>query len=275
MDNNERTIDARAGAKKDESGEASALQDNGSMRVTRCHHDPRRFAVDAIGAPNRRVGHPWMLVAMILLAGACGGTAPDVRPDEMSAAQHREEARRNVQAAETHERRYEPTGLEVPALADYHVPIYKFTIGVYNPTEWHLAEAERLRQHAAQHRKAAKRLEQFEASECKEFPPAARAACPLLGPVVKIEDIPGGIRAIFAAGTRVDAIVAHMRCHFAYAQARGFADTAACPLYLRGIEIRRAADPQTVEIVSQDPAAAEEVRRRSREEAVYLGEREP
>ena len=216
-----------------------------------------------------------MLAGTILLAGACGGAAPAVKPDEMSAAQHREEASRNVRAADAHERQYVPTGVDMPPAGDGNGPVYNFSIGVYNPTEGHLVAAERLRQHAAEHRQATKRLEQFEAKECKQFPPTTRPACPLLGPVVKIDDIPGGIRAIFAPGARVDAILAHMRCHFAYAQTRGFADTAGCPLYLRGIEIRRGTDAQTIEIVSQDAKVAEAIRQRGREEAVYLGERGP
>ena len=216
-----------------------------------------------------------MFVVWVVFAGACGGGARSVRPDEMSAAQHREEAKRSAQAADAHERRYDPTGLAVPPPADSNGPVYNFTIGVYNPTEWHLDEAERLRQHGEQHKKAAKRLEQFEATACKQFPPTTRAACPLLGPVVAIGDIPGGIRVIFAVGTRVDAILAHMRCHFAYAQTRGFADAAACPLYIRGAEIRLGAVSQSVEIVSKEDTTTEEIRRRSREEAVYLGQRGP
>jgi hypothetical protein len=193
----------------------------------------------------------------------------------MSAAQHREEAKRHVVAAETHERQYNP-GVTAPLPPDDATGAgYNFTASSYNPTEWHLAEANRLREHAGQHRKAAQALERFEANECKAFPPTTRAACPLLGPVTSIDDIGGGVRVSFAPGTRVDAVVAHMRCHFAYAQAQGFAEAAACPLYVRGIDIRRGSDALSVEIVSKDPGTTAEIRARSREEAVYLHERRP
>jgi hypothetical protein len=215
------------------------------------------------------------LIGSLLLAPACGGSQPAVKPDEMSAAQHREEAQRNVMAAQAHEREYDP-GVTAPLPPEDATGAgYNFTASSYNPTEWHLAEANRLREHAEQHRKAAKALERFEDRECKAFPPSTRGACPLLGPVTGIENIGGGIRATFAPGTRVDAVVAHMRCHFAYAQARGFAEAAACPLYLRGIDIRRGADPLSVEIVSKDPGTTAEIRGRSREEAVFLHDHRP
>jgi hypothetical protein len=88
--------------------------------------------------------------------------------------------------------------------------------------------------------------------------------------VVRIDDIADGVRVTFKAGVPVDAVLAHMRCHFAYARARGFAEVAGCPLYLRGIDIRRARDPMAVEIVSADGEVAAEVRARSREEAVFV-----
>jgi hypothetical protein len=215
------------------------------------------------------------LSAVALVAGgACGGGKPTVRPDEMSAAQHREEARREAQKAEEHERQYRPPPWNDAPVADGNGPIYNFAAPFYNPTEWHLQEAERLRAHAGQHRSAAKQLERFEDKECRQFPPASRAACPLLGPVTKIEEIPGGIRATFAAGTRVDAVFAHMRCHYAYAQARGFPANE-CPLYVRGIEIGRGADPMALEIFSSDPKVSDQIRARSLEEAVLLRERAP
>ena len=214
-----------------------------------------------------------LAAAAVLAGGACGGGSQSVRPDDMSAAQHREEAARETQQAQAHERKYEPAAVDLPQPADANGAIYNFSAGSYNPTEWHLNEATRLRQHAQQHRKAAKLLERFEDTSCRQFPPSTRAACPLLGPVTKIDDIPGGIRATFAAGTRIDAVVAHMRCHYAYAQVRGFAEAVTCPLYVRGIEIRRGEDPLAVEIVSKEATVSDEIRARSREEAVFLKDR--
>ena len=67
-------------------------------------------------------------------------------------------------------------------------------------------DAERRREHARQHAAAAEFLEQFEDRECRHVPAASRAACPLLGPVVRIDDVPGGIRATFADAKRVPTV---------------------------------------------------------------------
>jgi hypothetical protein len=143
--------------------------------------------------------------------------------------------------------------------------------GAVNPdetsVEGHRAEAER--EHAAADRAAAE-LERFEAAECKEVPPRERAACPLLGPVTAIQDLGDGVRVEIAPPRSVDAVVADMRCHYAFARARGFsAAAAACPLYVQGISIERAADGRGLEVRGETPALAREIRTRVRQEAVF------
>src|SRR2546421_393237 len=78
------------------------------------------------------------------------------------------------------------------------------------------------------------------AAECKTVPPRERAACPLLGPAVAIRDLPDGVRVELARAGAIDATIAEMRCHYAFARTRGFSEeAAACPLYIRGIQIER------------------------------------
>jgi hypothetical protein len=60
-----------------------------------------------------------------------------------------------------------------------------------------------------------------------------------------------------------------MRCHYAYARARGFEEATSCPLYMRGIDIKQAKDPLAIEITTATPDQVAELRTRSREEAVY------
>lgn len=210
----------------------------------------------------------WMMffgTVSLWVGGSC--QQQTVRPDEMSAARHRQEAQGAEAEAKQHEKSYDPSAWQNPPDVDES---YNFSVPIYNPTEWHLDEAERLREHAVQHQRAAKLLERFEQAECRHFPAATRASCPLLGPVTAIVDIPDGIRATFASGTRAGLVVAHMRCHYAYAQAQGFIDAASCPLYVKGIEIRPSADKTAVEIVSKDPNVSDAIRARSHEEAVFL-----
>jgi hypothetical protein len=210
-----------------------------------------------------------LAIAAVMFA-SCADTGPTVKPDEMSAARHREEAAREATLARREGELYRPEAARPSPFGDPLAKDYLYTVPLYNPTEGHVAEAEKHRQHARQHEASASYLERFEEVECRHFPPASRAACPLLGPVVRIDDIEGGVRVTFKEGTRVDAVIAHMRCHYAFARARAFGEAAGCPLYLRGIEIRDALDPMAVEIVSGDTKVAGEIRTRSREEAVFV-----
>jgi len=218
--------------------------------------------------PRTKLG---FLLLSTVLAG-CGTGRETVKPDDMTAAQHREEAAREDRAAQQHARDYDPhatvpSPFRPPAAAA--TGDYAFPVAVYNPTELQLARADEHRAHARQHQKAAEALERFEAAECLNFPPSTRAACPLLGPVAHVDDIAGGIRVRFVPGTRVDAVFAHMRCHYAYARARAFAESATCALYMPGIDIKQAKDPLAIEITTADPDRVAELRARGREEAVY------
>lgn len=132
------------------------------------------------------------------------------------------------------------------------------------------APTDESREHARQHMAAAAFLEQFEDDACGGVPPSERAACPLLGPLVGLDDIPGGVRATFADAARVHAVVAEMRCHYAFARARHFEESVGCPLYVRGIEIRRGLDPRSVEIVARDEATVRLIRARSRAQAILV-----
>jgi hypothetical protein len=219
-----------------------------------------------------------VLLGLVVAAGGCGTGKDAVKPDDMSAAQHREEAARENKAAHEHTKDYDPrASVPSPFRPAGGTPssTYAFPLSVYNPTEVELRQADEHRAHARQHEKAAAALERFEAEECHGFPPAARAACPFLRPVTRIDDIEGGVRVTFAAGTPVHAVFAHMRCHYAYARARAFEDAASCPLYVRGIEIKRGNDPLAIEITNPDWRQVDNLRVRVREEAVYARRTEP
>lgn len=216
--------------------------------------------------------HPKTICAAALSASwlwlaGCG--APYVRPDDMSAAKHRQEAERESRLAREQAASRVPDIARAPARADAAGQDYRRSVPIYTPLEGELAAAEVHRQYARDHARAADFLERFEATECREFPPSSRAACPLLGPLTGVDDIPGGVRARFKPGTPVGAVVAHMRCHYAYARARAFDVAASCPLYMPGIDIRRDDDPMAVDIVSRDADTAGKIRARSREDATF------
>jgi hypothetical protein len=204
--------------------------------------------------------------------GAGCATGGKVNPDEMSAAQHRDEAWRERQEAREHAREYDPHATVAAPLQPVGTPGQgdpAYAPSAYNPTEQHLRQADEHRAHARQHEKAAQALERFEAAECRGFPPSVRAACPLLNPVTRIDDVAGGVRVTFMPGTRVDAVAAHMRCHQAYARARAFEENATCPLYMQGVEFSAVSGATAIDITTKNQSLIGEVRVRSRGEAVY------
>ena len=203
-------------------------------------------------------------------AANCGQSAPAVRSgDSMSAEQHREEAQREETIAAAHKAAWNPTaGVPGPARdpIDHDPNGYLYAAPDYNPTAWHLAEAEKHTAHAQQHEAAAAQLERFEESECRDFPPAVRATCPLFGPAEDVRDVPDGVSIRFAPTVRVDAVLSHMKCHLAYARAQGFAKAAACPLYMPGVSVRLASAPSTIEVTVSDHRSVAELRRNARDD---------
>lgn len=212
------------------------------------------------------------MVGLITLTVGCGGAKPSVRPDDMSAEGHLNEAKKESAEAQREIREANSPALQpnMAVSANANPEGYYYPTDLYNPRSDHLLRAARLTKHAQEHEAAASYLASFEQAECQKFPPATRAACPLLGPVTEIVDVPGGVRTRFAEGTHLDAVVAHMRCHLAYAQSRGFDTGSGCPLYIRGVEIRTTSDPRAIEIVGPNAAVVAEIRNRSREEAVMV-----
>lgn len=205
---------------------------------------------------------------LFVSASACSGGNQSVKPDEMSAEQHKKEAERERQVARGERAAYRPEAERQVVIPDRGL-LAGDPVTVYNPTEDHLYAAAMHEKHAAQHAAAADFLRTFEEGECKSVPSNVRAACPLLGPVVSINDVRGGVVARFRSAEEAGTVAGRMRCHYAYARYRGFAENAACPLYVRGIDVKIGRDPTTVEIVSPDPGVEREIRLRSREEAIY------
>jgi hypothetical protein len=190
---------------------------------------------------------------------ACGSAGPLVRTDETSVAGHRREAARERTAAEEDRQPVRtignelgrPIGAEPTGWPATETPRYDPTRA--SEAEWHLA-------HARAHETAALELERFEASECTGIETRERAGCPLVNHVRRIDDVPLGVLVTLDSPPSAEALARRMRCHYAFARARGFtADAAACPLYVRGLDIR--ASDGGVRIVGPDARTAERIRR--------------
>jgi hypothetical protein len=204
-------------------------------------------------------------VLLTVGAAACSSSGKSVRPDDMSAEAHRQEAARAMQEANVETKAVSaPPNLTLSPNGNpegYYAPV--------NPSGQNSdARAQRLQRHAQQHLTAAATLESFEDSECKSIPPASRAACPLLGPAVAVEMVNRGVRVRFSETANVPRIVTQMRCHLAYARTRGFDRVTTCALYLRGVEVVAGTDGRTVDLLGHDPTVVAAIQERTSDEVI-------
>lgn len=109
-------------------------------------------------------------------------------------------------------------------------------------------------------------LRRFVAPECAGIAPWTRDACPFSGHVVFASEIPGGVRVHVLAGESVDRALQHMRCHVAFARESG--RTRDCPLYLRGVEVRRSPDGGAIDLTSGNPSTTRALRARFASSAI-------
>lgn len=205
------------------------------------------------------------LVTGVALFAGCATQAAAPRPDDNSVAGHRAMAKKERREAKRSEQRYDPnaraTVEESPATAaEIDAP---YNEAAYNPTAFYRDRAKRLREHARQHLAAAKALERFEAASCGKFPDKTRVVCPLLGQVVRAEPIEGGVRLVLAKGVNIQAMLAHMRCHYAFGRKMGRAGMRNCPLYLKGLAMGLSSDRTSIELTASDPAVVQQIRERS------------
>lgn len=197
-------------------------------------------------------------VLLLLLALGCAAPSPEAQPDAMSAEAHRREATEHEREAGAHERRYDARA-KTPDARDRYPQEFE----AYNPTAVYLRLAREHRRHAREHLDAAHLLEQFEEAECGDFSPETRASCPLLGQVDRVEDIPGGVRVHLMEGVPRHAAAAHMRCHLAFARARGRTGMLECPLYLGGVRVELPPGAEAVDLLVADPLDLEALRLRT------------
>lgn len=197
-------------------------------------------------------------IVSFMLSGCA--TASGARPDDMSAAEHREAARRDEKKAAEEEAKYDPDAAR--GEQSWNNKIY-FPEKIYNPTEKHQFNANEYKEYARQHREAAQKLEEYEVEECAAFPKSTRVKCPLIGNVERVEDIEGGARLYFFGDPpNIKAIAEHMRCHYAFGRKVGREGMPDCPLYLKDLDIEISGD-RSVDITSNDAAVVEKIRKRS------------
>jgi hypothetical protein len=184
------------------------------------------------------------------------------QPDEMTASEHRSEAARHQQVAEN--QRKDATRDEVFYGNGPRSPFSDEapTLRPYHPTAARLDAADRQMQDAFTHLQAAQQLEKFEAAACEGMSEAERRSCPLLAPHAQwVEEVGPGLLLHLKPGAPAQRLSAQLRCHLAFAQARGF-DRAPCPLFVKGVEIT--SDGSTLAFKSMNPKVAAQVRTEGR-----------
>ena len=229
---------------------------------------------------------PLYSTAVIMLATMQGCASSGTRPDDMSVEAHRAAASSGQQQAAEHFQQYDSELEAIRQLGSlgntgiyydpngYYSPYgpygyansdYYWDVSSYNPSLGHLDSEMLLKSHAADHLAAAQVLETFEEAECKAFPPETRAVSPLIGQVESVEGVFGGVSLSFKDGVDVNAAIAHMRCHVAFARTRGRIGMESCPLYIPGITISRGGNSNVVELTIGDQSQLLDLRQRVQE----------
>lgn len=205
--------------------------------------------------------------ALVIAASSSGlvtscGADPGTRPEDMSAADHRKAAAADDTEAKEHQGKYNAKSRRSGA-ADAGGDTFSFPMSSYNPTTHHLADADKFRRQAHAHRQAAATLENWEEQECGEFPAATRSACPLIGNVASVQDVDKGVRITFAQSANIEAVIAHVKCHRAFAAVHGFEGMESCPMYVKAVNVDADETAHTVTFTVDDPDLVENLRARA------------
>lgn len=222
--------------------------------------------------------------AVLLLLSGCAST-PGAQPHDMSAVHHETEASAHEAEAGRHAAQYDAAARErcMNATAGT-LPTGACWTSVTRPTADHLAEAERHRRMAADHRAASRALRDAEARACAGLSEADRDASPF----AHREDVAGvapltepvtsgrltsqrtvGAVVTFRAvpGMTAEWLQRLVDCHLARAAALGHdvPGMAYCPLMPRGAAARvtSTGDGFAVAIRGEDEDAAREILRRA------------
>ena len=217
----------------------------------------------------------FLLTVLVFVLSSCGIYRAGTDPDAMSEAEHRELAASYRRRSRSHRSHYEPGTVRVaetghgsytglPGGGDPGATHASAPGQVYNPTEGHLRDARRQRELAAEHEAAADALVQYEDSACADIERTHRAACPLLGSVAEVVDVPGGVRLALAPGANPAEVARHARCHTAFGRTLGGHGMDHCPLYLRGVTVEFDADGVT--LTTRDDV--DELRRRAADHVI-------
>lgn len=227
------------------------------------------------------------LFAATVFAAGCGGT-PGAAPHDMSVAGHEHAAEAADAAATQHASQYDPAAQGSKtrcSSGQKDTGVQPCWTEETNPTKEHLADAERMRKAAADHRAASQALRDAEASACAGLSETDRDTSPLLrgGDVARVDELRSAMGAIKGNPARVVGASVTIRavpgltkeylqrlvsCHVTRNSAMGHAmpEMAACPLAVKGATatVESADGAFRVDVRGDDDAAAAEILKRAR-----------
>lgn len=202
----------------------------------------------------------------------CGCASSAVRgtePDDMSAREHRAEAKQHSELAQSERAQFDSTAkanrvwpFEFPVVrridadsSDLPARRHEALPVEYNPTESHRAAAREHEQHVQQHRDAARELEGATAQACLGLPPVETERCPLYDSSVTIE-LTNQRAVVRAESTEaVGQLARKMRCHLAVARETHYHGTASCPLFVPHLSLQYVAGELSIVLTSDDQEA--------------------
>jgi hypothetical protein len=207
-------------------------------------------------------------VSLLAVGTAFLPTCAHVKADDMSVESHRSEAREHEHDAAAEEAKYNPyaSAIEPGASLMQQDPFSSCQFPcTYNPTADHKQMADQHRQRAHQHLRAAAELENFEEKECSGLPKEIRAACPLVsGATTVVIENNRGVRLHMKDTADTEMISKQMRCHLAFARARGYRDEPSCPLYFKGVSVEKVSGENSIDVTGTDGTVAAEIQKQAR-----------
>jgi hypothetical protein len=187
----------------------------------------------------------------------------------LTASEHRELAELHEARADAERAQFDPSQTRETVTRSPFVDLPDSVGAPYNPTAEHLASADRELRRAAQHSRAAEKLEAFEAAACRAVPKEQRLACPLLASqVASVQNDQKGVQLVIKDGADAAQIEQRLQCHLAYAQTTGF-DRPACPLFVQGLKIERAG-PNVIAFHGDTAEVARQLQQQARR--IFVGE---
>jgi len=194
-----------------------------------------------------------MALVPILLVGCGAGQVKGTFPDDMSREDHLAAAEMDQAKAEAALDRYDPSDLRERAS----------TGTLYNPTEVFKDRATRYKDLAERHRAAARKLDEFEAEQCRGATEEDKLESPIEAVTEEVQDIDGGVRVFLSENADVEKVLAAARCHRAHARARGWVGMEDCLLNIPDLKLTTAKNAHAIDIVGTGESSVAELRARA------------